>query len=29
VRRLVELHGGRVGVDGDYGAWIRFWFEVP
>lgn len=29
VRRLVELHGGRVGVDGDYGAWIRFWFAVP
>jgi len=29
VKHFVELHGGRVGVDGEYGKWIRFWFEVP
>jgi signal transduction histidine kinase len=29
VKRFVDLHGGRVGVDGEYGEWIRFWFEIP
>jgi hypothetical protein len=29
VRRFVELHGGRVGVDGVYGSWVTFWFEIP
>ncbi len=29
VKRIVELHGGRVGVEGAYGKCIRFWFEVP
>lgn len=29
VRRIVELHGGRVGAEGEYGRWIRFWFEIP
>jgi signal transduction histidine kinase len=29
VRRFMELHGGTVGVEGEYGSWIRFWFEVP
>jgi two-component system, NtrC family, sensor kinase len=28
-RRIVELHGGRVGVEGEHGHWIRFWFEIP
>ena len=28
VRRFVELHGGRVGVEGEYGKWITFWFEI-
>jgi signal transduction histidine kinase len=29
VRRIVELHGGTVGIEGEYGHWIRFWFELP
>jgi signal transduction histidine kinase len=29
VKRIVELHGGRVGVEGEYGKCIRFWFEIP
>ncbi len=29
VKRIVELHGGTVGVEGEYGRWIRFWFELP
>lgn len=29
VRRIVELHGGAIGVEGEYGRWIRFWFELP
>jgi signal transduction histidine kinase len=28
-RRIVELHGGSVGVEGEYGSWVRFWFELP
>jgi signal transduction histidine kinase len=29
VKRIVELHGGTVGVEGEYGQWIRFLFELP
>ena len=29
VKRIVELHGGTVGIEGEYGQWIRFWFELP
>ena len=29
VKRIIELHGGQVGVEGEYGKWIRFWFEIP
>lgn len=29
VRRFVELHGGQVGVEGEYGSWIAFWFSIP
>ncbi len=29
VRRFVELHGGQVGVEGEYGSWIAFWFSLP
>jgi signal transduction histidine kinase len=29
VKRIVTQHGGSVGVEGEYGQWIRFWFEVP
>jgi signal transduction histidine kinase len=29
VKRIIELHGGQVGVEGEYGKWIRFWSEVP
>ena len=29
VRRFVELHGGAVGVEGQYGSWAAFWFEIP
>jgi two-component system NtrC family sensor kinase len=29
VKKIVDLHGGRVGVEGEYGEWIRFWFEIP
>jgi signal transduction histidine kinase len=29
VKRIVELHGGTVGVEGEYGKRIRFWFELP
>lgn len=28
-RRIVELHGGRVGVNSQIGAGAAFWFEVP
>jgi two-component system, NtrC family, sensor kinase len=29
VRRLVELHGGRTTVEGEYGKWIAFSFVLP
>lgn len=29
VRRFVELHGGVVGVESEYGSWIAFWFQIP
>lgn len=29
VRRFIELQGGTVGVEGEYGAWITFWFHLP
>jgi signal transduction histidine kinase len=29
VRRLVELHGGRTEVEGEYGKWIAFSFVLP
>jgi len=29
VRRLVETHGGRVGVDAAPGGGSRFWIELP
>ena len=29
VRRFVELQGGVVGVESEYGAWIKFWFQIP
>lgn len=29
VRKIVELHGGNVGVDGEYEKWIAFRFEIP
>jgi signal transduction histidine kinase len=29
VKKFVEIHGGRVGVEGEYEKWIRFWFEIP
>lgn len=29
VRRLVELHGGQVRVEGEYGAWIAFSIVLP
>ena len=29
VKKIIDLHGGRVGVDGQYGEWIEFWFELP
>ncbi len=29
VRRFVELHGGAVGVEGEYGSWVAFRFEIP
>lgn len=29
VRRFVELHGGQVAVDGEYGQWIAFSFTIP
>jgi len=29
VKKIVGLHGGQVGVDGQYGEWIEFWFEIP
>jgi two-component system, NtrC family, sensor kinase len=29
VRRLVELQGGEVGAESEYGSWIRFWFQIP
>jgi signal transduction histidine kinase len=28
-RRIVELHGGRMGVESQTGAGATFWFEVP
>jgi len=29
VKKIIDLHGGRVGVEGEYEAWIAFWFEIP
>ena len=29
VKKIVNLHGGQVGVEGQYGEWIEFWFEIP
>lgn len=29
VKRVVDLHGGKVGAEGEYGSWVRFWVEVP
>jgi signal transduction histidine kinase len=29
VKRLVEAHGGRVGLDSSLGAGATFWFELP
>jgi two-component system NtrC family sensor kinase len=29
VRRFIELQGGKVGVESEYGAWIKFWFQLP
>lgn len=29
VKRIVEIHGGHVGVESEYGHWIRIIFEVP
>jgi two-component system, NtrC family, sensor kinase len=29
VRWFVELQGGMVGVESEYGAWIKFWFQIP
>jgi two-component system, NtrC family, sensor kinase len=29
VRWFVELQGGVVGVESEYRAWIKFWFEIP
>jgi signal transduction histidine kinase len=28
VKKIVELHGGRVRVEAEYGKWISFWFEL-
>lgn len=29
VKKIIELHGGQVGVDGEYERWIKFYFEIP
>ena len=29
VQKIVGLHGGQAGVDGKYGKWVKFWFEIP
>jgi signal transduction histidine kinase len=28
-RKIVELHGGTIGVEGEEDRWIQFWFELP
>jgi signal transduction histidine kinase len=28
-RRIILLHGGRVGADSEEGAWAEFWFSIP
>jgi signal transduction histidine kinase len=29
VKKIIDLHGGAVGVEGEYEKWIEFWFEIP
>ena len=29
VRRFIELQGGVVGAESEYGSWIKFWFQIP
>jgi two-component system, NtrC family, sensor kinase len=29
VRWFVEMQGGVVGAESEYGAWIKFWFQIP
>ncbi len=29
VRRFIEFQRGTVGVESEYGAWVRFWFQIP
>lgn len=29
VKKFIDLHGGQVGVEGQYKEWIEFWFEIP
>jgi len=29
VKRIIGIHGGRVDVNGEYGSWIEFSFDIP
>ncbi len=29
VKKIIDLHGGTVGVEGEYEKWVEFWFEIP